>query len=242
MKGWRYESHRHMLAAKGISTQRRGYFARMHHVEHVYKENPTLYADTVSNVLNRYESKKEDVDVDDESAERQLDKRIILLEIDKANKQFAEGTPKEYIHQWHEDRQSKIDELKEQRNDQGFMAKKKKEVLIGGKGDNKPDFLFNKEEMKKGVKEEREHTKNLKIRKEITKDHLVEDPKYYTHMSEWEKDQHKAERFVHKLGNEKPKTVKEVPEVSDKAANVGVKIFQWTKVRPLEFGYDEAKK
>lgn len=38
----------------------------------------------------------------------------------------------------------------------------------------------NKEELKLGVKEELEHTKNKRIAKVIALHHLEEDPKYYT--------------------------------------------------------------
>lgn len=57
-----------------------------------------------------------------------------------------------------------------------------KDVLHGGKGDYKPDSDFDPIELKKGIKHEFEHTKNKKLAKEIAKDHLSEDPKYYTHL------------------------------------------------------------
>lgn len=56
---------------------------------------------------------------------------------------------------------------------------KGKEIIIGGKADNKPDSKYSKKEIKMGLKVEKEHTNNPKIAKEITKDHLEEDPKYY---------------------------------------------------------------
>lgn len=45
-----------------------------------------------------------------------------------------------------------------------------------------------KNQVKKGVKVEKEHTKNDKVAKEIAKDHEVEDPKYYDHLSKMEKE------------------------------------------------------
>lgn len=43
-----------------------------------------------------------------------------------------------------------------------------------------------KTEFKKGVKVEMEHTKDLKVAKEIAKDHLFEDPKYYSKLKKVE--------------------------------------------------------
>lgn len=65
---------------------------------------------------------------------------------------------------------------------------KKKEVLPGGKGDKKPDSAFAKKDLKKGMKVESEHTKNKKVQKEIAKDHLTEDPKYYSRLAKVEKE------------------------------------------------------
>lgn len=59
-----------------------------------------------------------------------------------------------------------------------------KDLLPGGKGDGKPDSAFRKDELKKGIKHEAEHTKSLPIRKEITKDHLTEDDRYYEHLDD----------------------------------------------------------
>jgi hypothetical protein len=58
--------------------------------------------------------------------------------------------------------------------------KRANEKLIGGEGDNKPDNLFPKKELFKGIKHESEHTNNKSIAKEIAKDHLSEQNDYYT--------------------------------------------------------------
>lgn len=64
----------------------------------------------------------------------------------------------------------------------------KHEYLKGGKADGMPDKDFDQKELKKGTKHERaEHTKNKTIAKEIAKDHIVEDPKYYDHLEKVEK-------------------------------------------------------
>jgi 2'-5' RNA ligase len=71
----------------------------------------------------------------------------------------------------------------------GDVAKFKKEVsekvkdeLEGGEADHISDSNFDPKELKMGIKEEMEHTNDKKIAKEIAKDHLIEDPKYYSRM------------------------------------------------------------
>lgn len=61
------------------------------------------------------------------------------------------------------------------------------DLLRGGKGDFRPDSDFSSEQLAKGKKHEREHTKNPQITKEIAKDHLAEDPSYYTKLEKIEK-------------------------------------------------------
>jgi len=63
----------------------------------------------------------------------------------------------------------------------------KKESIVGGLGDNKTDTSFNKTQLEKGIKVEREHTNNPKIAKEIAKDHLTEDKEYYKKLAKIEK-------------------------------------------------------
>lgn len=53
------------------------------------------------------------------------------------------------------------------------------DYLPGGKGDWRPDNVFDPVEVARGVKVEMEHTSNPDIAKEIAKDHLTEDPAYY---------------------------------------------------------------
>ena len=54
------------------------------------------------------------------------------------------------------------------------------EKLIGGAGDYKPDSYFDAEELKKGIEHENEHTSSRALAKEIVKDHLAQNPKYYS--------------------------------------------------------------
>ena len=69
--------------------------------------------------------------------------------------------------------------------------KKRKEktaedLVAGGKADNKPDSSFPKDQIRKGMKVEREHTTNPQLAKEIAKDHLTENRKYYDHLKTME--------------------------------------------------------
>lgn len=52
-----------------------------------------------------------------------------------------------------------------------------------GKHNDVPDSKFNKSELKKGISSEKEHTGKEKIAKSIAKDHLSENPKYYTKLN-----------------------------------------------------------
>lgn len=61
------------------------------------------------------------------------------------------------------------------------------EHLRGGKGDGMKPSDFNPHQFSMGMRVEREHTPNPAIRKEISADHLVEDPKYYTHLNAMER-------------------------------------------------------
>jgi hypothetical protein len=83
--------------------------------------------------------------------------------------------------------------------DIGFK-KTAKELAHGGMADNKPDSEFNKDSIKKGMKVEREHTKNKKLQKEIAKDHLKEDPKYYGKLAKMEKKADQTNKIKHGLG------------------------------------------
>lgn len=61
------------------------------------------------------------------------------------------------------------------------------EKLRGGLADNIPLSSFPKKELRKGIAVEKEHTSNKKIQKEIAKDHLAEDSRYYSKLEKMEK-------------------------------------------------------
>ena len=65
------------------------------------------------------------------------------------------------------------------------------EELVGGLGDGKKDSEFDPKQLEKGIEVEKEHTPNMAIRKEITKDHLTENDKYYDHLAKMEKEMDK---------------------------------------------------
>lgn len=54
-----------------------------------------------------------------------------------------------------------------------------KDLLPGGEADNLPDREFSPSALAEGAHHEHEHTDNAQIAKEIAKDHLSEDPRYY---------------------------------------------------------------
>lgn len=68
----------------------------------------------------------------------------------------------------------------------GREEKRAAELVVGGKADGKPASNFPKDQIAKGIKVEREHTNKPALAKEIAKDHLTEDKKYYTHLKEME--------------------------------------------------------
>ena len=73
-------------------------------------------------------------------------------------------------------------------NDAGFMriAQVVEDKLPGGLGDNAPVSDFPEDQIAKGIKVEMEHTNDLTLAEEITKDHLTEDPRYYDKLEKME--------------------------------------------------------
>ena len=55
-----------------------------------------------------------------------------------------------------------------------------------GEHDFSPDSEFDSDQLKLGIETEKEHTKSELIAKLIAKDHLKEDPKYYTKLKKME--------------------------------------------------------
>lgn len=86
-----------------------------------------------------------------------------------------------------------------------FKNRKNKDRIKGGYADGIPDNKFNKNQLRKGIKVEMEHTNNPKIAKEIAKDHLVEIPNYYTHLEKMEKNAKKLQKNKKGVKNKKKK-------------------------------------
>jgi hypothetical protein len=82
------------------------------------------------------------------------------------------------------------------------------DALVGGLGDDTEDKEFDKKQLEMGIEVEKEHTPDLKIRKEISKDHLTENKNYYDYLKKMEKkmdsDEKKAQFvvFLTKLAQE----------------------------------------
>lgn len=69
------------------------------------------------------------------------------------------------------------------------------DLLPGGIADDVDDSEFDKDLLDDAEKHEGEHTKNKKIAKEIAKDHLKEDPKYYKKIEKVLKEQLENNNF-----------------------------------------------
>ena len=63
-----------------------------------------------------------------------------------------------------------------------------KDKIKGGKADTKPITKYPLDQILQGIKVEKEHTKDNMAALEITKDHLEEDPHYYTKLKKVHKD------------------------------------------------------
>lgn len=73
------------------------------------------------------------------------------------------------------------------------------ETLLGGKGDGKPDSAFPATALRAGMQVEREHVTDPRMRKEIAKDHLTEDRRYYQKLRRMEKTATKKQSLYDKL-------------------------------------------
>jgi len=60
----------------------------------------------------------------------------------------------------------------------------------GGLGDDAKDSDFDPKELEMGIKHEMEHTNDPDIAKEIAKDHLTENPKYYSDLKKTGLEEH----------------------------------------------------
>lgn len=58
--------------------------------------------------------------------------------------------------------------------------------IPGGLAKGMPDSAFDQTQLRNGIKVELEHTTDQEIAKEIAKDHLKEDPKYYIKLRKME--------------------------------------------------------
>lgn len=56
------------------------------------------------------------------------------------------------------------------------------DFIKGGKGDNTDYSSLDQDELEVGIKVEMEHTKDAELAREIAKDHLTENPKYYSEL------------------------------------------------------------
>lgn len=78
---------------------------------------------------------------------------------------------------------------------------KQADILPGGRADNRPDSDFDAKALAEGMKIESEHTKDKKLQKEISKDHLTESGNYYRDLKKMEKEE-EAEKKSSATGSE----------------------------------------
>jgi hypothetical protein len=114
-----------------------------------------------------------------------------------------------------------------------------KDLIPGGKSDKKPDSAFDAKQLQKGIKVEREHTKNKQLAKEIAKDHLSEFSDYYDRLEKMEKSAHskalleKIKELTHKISasNEHPITKGLV--LSFFATNIEIGVIDEATKKPI---------
>lgn len=68
-----------------------------------------------------------------------------------------------------------------------------------GKSAGIPLSKFDKEQLKKGIKSEMEHTDDPSIAVRICADHLVEDPMYYTKLEKFHLDENKLREIIREI-------------------------------------------
>ena len=67
-----------------------------------------------------------------------------------------------------------------------------KDRIPGGLADRKNPNDFDKEQLKKGMRVELEHTTDIVVAMEIAMDHLAENPEYYDYHAEMEQKMERA--------------------------------------------------
>lgn len=98
--------------------------------------------------------------------------------------------------------------------------------VSGGLGDNKPDHLFDQDQLLQGIIVEFEHTDDVDIATEIAKDHLTENPKYYDELKKIEPEHFPEEKTsanyshsIHEAVNELVSIYRELSKTSLKSKN-----------------------
>lgn len=133
------------------------------------------------------------------------------------------------------------------------MARIPGDVLEGGKADSIPESAFDPKSVERGARVEREHTVDKTIAKEIARDHLAEDPKYYEKLEKMEKKAYEygalfAVKTAARVGAAVPTGYRFdlnpqwsqslAPEVQPQAAEMAAKITEWLRTnQALGSGY-----
>lgn len=119
-----------------------------------------------------------------------------------------------------------------------------RDVLKGGKADLIPESAFDPKSVERGARVESEHTSNKTVAKEIARDHLFEDPRYYEKLEKMEKKAYEygalhAVKMAARVGSAVPTGYKfELnpqwtqglsPEAQPQAAEMAAKITEWLR-------------
>lgn len=83
-----------------------------------------------------------------------------------------------------------------------------KEKIPGGRAAGRSPSSFDKKELNRGIREEMEHTTDVKIATEIAMDHIADNPSYYSQPTREHGMNKGTEKGLKKYGKEK--TVKEI--------------------------------
>lgn len=100
-----------------------------------------------------------------------------------------------------------------------------KDLLPGGKADNVPDREFSSQTLSEGQKDERDHTNNDQVAKEIAKDHLLQDPQYY-----------KKEKLIEKAAQ--PEIIQRVTKNAN-SVYMNQALNHWSMKQPLRYDHNQ---
>ena len=117
------------------------------------------------------------------------------------------------------------------------MKSDKKDMIPGGLADNVSASSLPGKQLKKGIRSEMEHTTSKSIAKEIAKDHIVEDKKYYDKLEKMEKDaQENIMKNMESIVEGFYKQAFNLAGLASKAKSVGKKLYRGSGAEAMHRG------